>query len=259
MRWSIEIQKTNLERRNLADLLEGLGFDLIDGVEYSAFSSPAIDSCATAADAFEMAKEVRAAFKEVTKIDPEFVLGSVIDYATTPPRRHGFAESSSFSMKITGGTATLSISPPQGLSTDELARWHEQQNERQYQTELERQRKLLEPAYLDPKAAKAIELLCLDNPSGETLYKIYELAEGHPSNRNEFHAQFRIDGYQFNRFRDAIHNPLVTGDWARHAYHQSPRTADPMSKAEAEQFVRGIADKWLQSIRQRRGVGAVDA
>jgi hypothetical protein len=252
MKWAIEIQKTSLEHRNLADLLKGLGFDLIEGVEYPALSSPTIDSCATAADAFEIAKEVRAAFKGPTKIDPDFVLGSVIDYATTPPRRHAFLEVDPCVARTTNGTATITISPPQGLSTDELAKWHEEQNERQYQTELERQRKLLEPAYLDPKAAKAIELLCLENPSGETLYKIYELAEGDPSNRTAFHAQFGIDKDQFKRFKDAVHNPLVTGDWARHAYHQKLNSTDPMAKAEAEQFVRGIADRWLQSIRQSR-------
>jgi hypothetical protein len=252
MKWAIEIQKTSLEHRNLADLLKGLGFDLIEGVEYPALSSPTIDSCATAADAFEIAKEVRVAFNGPTKIDPDFVLGSVIDYATTPPRRHAFLEVDSCVSRTTSGTATITISPPQGLSTDELAKWHEEQNERQYQTELERQRKLLEPAYLDPKAAKAIELLCLENPSGETLYKIYELAEGHPSNRTAFHAQFGIDKDQFKRFKDAVHNPLVTGDWARHAYHQKLNSTDPMTKAEAEQFVRGIADRWLQSIRQSR-------
>ncbi|MBU1426044.1 MAG: hypothetical protein KKH12_03395 [Gammaproteobacteria bacterium] len=252
MKWAIEIQKTSLEQRNLADLLKGLGFDLIQGIEYPALSSPTIDVCATAADAFEMAKDVRAAFKGPAKIDPEFALGSVIDYASTPPRRHAFLEVAPCVMKITCGTATITISPPKGLSSDELAKWHEEHNERQYQVALERQRALLEPAFIDPKAAKAIELLCIENPSGETLYKIYELAEGHPSNRPAFHAEFEIDKEQFNRFKDAVHNPAVTGDWARHAYHQEPNTLDPMTRAEAEQFVRRVADRWLQSIRRSK-------
>lgn len=252
MKWAVEIQKTSLEHRNLADLLKGLGFDLIEGVEYTAFSSPTIDSCATAADAIEIAKKLRAAFKGPAKIDPDFVLGSVIDYATTPPRKHAFLEVDSSVMRTTTSTAAIMISPPQGLSTDELAKWHEEQSERQYQMELENQRKLLEPAYLNPNAAKAIELLEIENSSGETLYKIYELAEGHPNKRAAFHTQFGIDKNQFNRFKDAVHNPLVTGDWARHAYPQKPNSTDPMTKAEAEQFVRGIADRWLQSIRQNR-------
>lgn len=252
MKWAVEVQKTSLEHRNLADLLKVLGFDLIQGIEYPALSSPTIDTCATAADAFEIAKDVRAAFKGPAKIDPEFALGSVIDYATKPPRRHAFLEVSSCAMKITGGTATITVSPPQGISPDELVRWYEEHNERRYQAELERQRSLLEPAFLNPKAAKALELLCIENPSGETLYKIYELAEGHPNNRSAFHAEFEIDKEHFNRFKDAVHNPAVTGDWARHAYHQKPNSANPMTRAEAEQYVRRIADRWLQSIRRSR-------
>ncbi|HXH04285.1 MAG TPA: hypothetical protein VNN09_13340 [Candidatus Competibacteraceae bacterium] len=251
MKWAIEIQKTSLEHRNLADLLKGLRFDLIQGIEYPALSSPTIDDCATAADAFKIAKNVRAAFKS-SAIDPEFALGSVIDYATTPPHRHAFLEVDSCVIRIITGTATITISPPQGLSPDELVKWHEEHNERQYQAELERQRALFEPAFLDPNAARAIKLLCIENPSGETLYKIYELAEGYPSNRKEFHAEFGIDKEQFDRFKDAVHNPAVTGDWARHAYHQKPNSTDPMTRAEAEQFVRRIAGRWLQSIRRSR-------
>lgn len=252
MRWAIEVQKTSLELRNLADLLKGLGFNLIQEKEYSALSSPAIDACASAADAFEIAKDVRAAFKGPAKIDPEFVLGSVIDYAITPPRRHAFLEGAPCVMKITCSTGAITISPPKGLSSDELAKWHEEHNERQYQAVLERQRALLEPAFIDPNAAKAIELLSIENPSGETLYKIYELAEGHPSNRLEFHARFEIDKEQFSRFQDAVHNPAATGDWARHAYHKKLKTTDPMTKAEAAQFVRWVADRWLQSIWQSK-------
>lgn len=252
MKWAIEVKRTSLESRNLADLLKGLGFDLIQGNEYPALSSPSIDACATAADAFEIAKDVEAAFKGPAKIDPEFALESVIDYATTPPRRHVFAEGAICAMSIVSGTATITISPPNGLSPDELAKWHEDQNERQYQSLLERQRALLEPAFLDPRAAKAIELLCIEDPSGEKLYKIYELAEGHPSNRKAFHADFAIDKEQFNRFKDAVHNPAVTGDWARHAYRQKLNSTNPMTRAEAERFVRRVADRWLQSIRQGR-------
>jgi hypothetical protein len=252
MRWAIEVQKTSLEQRNLADLLKGLGFDLIQENECQALSSTTIDACASAADVFEIAKNVRAAFKGPAKIDPEFELGSVIDYDTTPPRRHAFLEGAPCVMKITCGTGTITISPPKGLSSDELARWHEEHNERQYQAALERQRVLLEPAFIDPKAAKAIELLSIENPSGETLYKIYELAEGHPSNRSAFHADFDIDKEQFNRFQDAVHNPAATGDWARHAYHKKLNTTDPMTRAEAAQFVRQVANRWLQSIRRSK-------
>jgi len=226
------------------------GSPLVEGIEYPALASPTIDACATAADAFEIAKDVRAAFKGPAKIDPELVLGSVIDFSTIPPRRHTLLEVDSCVMKITMGTATVTISPPGGLSSDELGKWNAEYAERQYQAELERQRALIEPAYFNPRAAKAIELLSVENPSGETLYKIYELAEGHPTNRAAFQTEFGITQEQFNRFKDAVHNPSVSGDWARHAYHGKLNSSNPMTKAEAEEFVRRIAGIWLDSVRR---------
>lgn len=249
VKWAIEIQKSGLEKRNLSDLLRGLGFELVEGIEYPALASPEIDSCSTSADAFEKAKAVREAFKGPAQIDPEFVLGSVIDYSTNPPRRHAFAEVESCVITMTAGSPTITISPPKGLSPAELEQWQAEHEERQYQAKLERQRSRLGPAYLSESAAKVIELLSVEKPSAETLYKIYELAEGHPNNRANFHKQFEITQDQFNRFRDAVHNPSVSGDWARHAYHDKPRTSNPMTMGEAGAFVRRIADKWLQSLR----------
>ena len=153
-------------------------------------------------------------------------------------------------MKITAGTATITVSPPKGLAPTELEQWNADHEERQYQAELERQRSMLEPAYLSARAKKVIELLAVDKPTAETIYKIYELAEEHPDNRADFHQQLGISQAQFNRFRDAVHNPSVTGDWARHACHGKPRTSNPMTKGEAETFVREIAAKWLQSLRR---------
>lgn len=250
MKWAIEIQKTSLEKRNFSDLLWGLGFELVEGIEYPALTSAEIDGCVTAADAFEKAKAVRAAFKGPAQTDPEFVLGSVIDYSTNPPRRHAFLEADSCVMKMSMGSPTLTVSPPNGLSPAELVRWAADYEERQYQAKLERQRSKLEPAYISPRAAKVIELLSIETPSAETVYKIYELAEGHPDKRVDFHQRFGISREQFNRFRDAVHNPSVTGDWARHAYHGEPRTSNPMTKGETETFVREIAAKWLDSLRR---------
>lgn len=249
MKWAVEIQETSLERRNLEDLLNGLGFTIIDGIQFPAFTSPEIDKCDTAAAVFEMAKQLRAAFVGPAQIDTTFALGSVLDYSFDPPKRHAFLEVQSLEIEHSIGTATLTVSPPKGLSADALARWKHEHAERDYQARLEHQRSRLEPAFRNPRAAKVLELLSIKNPSAEIIYKIYELAEGHPNNRDAFHAQFGVSKDQFDRFRDAVHNPRVTGDWARHAYEEPPRTKNPMSKGEAEQFVRQIASEWLKYVR----------
>jgi hypothetical protein len=252
MKWAVEIQKTNLDRRNLIELLDGLGFAVIDGIQFPAFTSPEIDSCETAADVFDRAKQLRSAFTGPANIDPEFALGSVIDFSANPPKRHGFLEVEPAVINVTFGSPTITISPPKGLSAEKLEMWEREHAEQQYQNKLEGQRARLEPAFRSPRAAKVLELLSIEKPSGETIYKIYELAEGPPTNRSAFLAQFGVSKDQFRRFQDAVHNPKVSGDWARHAYEDTPKTNNPMSRAEAEHFVRQIAAKWLDFVRTSR-------
>lgn len=133
-----------MERRNLSDLLNGLGFQLIEGIEYPALTSPEVDACTTATDAFEKAKAVRSAFKQVAQIGPEFALGPVIDYSSSPPRRHAFIEVQSCVMTMSVGSPTLSVSPSRELSPAELERWRADYEEQHYQAKLGHQRSKLD-------------------------------------------------------------------------------------------------------------------
>lgn len=252
MNWAIEIQDSALEPRHLTDLLVRMGFKVIKGIEFPAFTSPEIDRCRTAAEAFEIAKRLRDAFTGSAQIDSKFVLGAIIDYSSTPPRRHVFLEVQSAVSKMSVESITITVSPPTDLSVIELRKWEEERIERDYQSKLENQLAKLEPAFLSKEANKVLKLLKIQEPSGETLYKIYELMEGPPKNRKTFQAQFAILSSDFNRFKDAVHNPSVSGDWARHAYHDKPKTNNPMSRSEAEIFVRGIAQKWLVYVRTNK-------
>ena len=56
--------------------------------------------------------------------------------------------------------------------------------------------------------------------------------------------------FEWNRFRDCIHKREVSGDFARHAYDEPPRTDNPMSTSQAEKFIRQLADKWLHDMRK---------
>jgi hypothetical protein len=222
---------------------------LIDGVQFPAFTSPEIDRCASAADVFEAAKRVRAAFSGPAQIDPDFSLGSVIEYSFDPPKRHAFLEvNSAVSMQFVG-SPTLTASPPKGLSDEQLKIWEEEQAERAYQAKLESQRARLEPAYRSARAGKVLELLAAENQTGESLWKIYELMEEYRNNRRDFQKQFGVPEEQFQRFKDAVHNPNVSGDWARHAAAGKLNSGNPMSKREAETFIRGLATRWLAHVR----------
>lgn len=253
MRWAVEIQHSTLERRNLSDLLAGLGFALFDRSPYPAFTSGEMDTCSTAGFAFELAKKVRTALAGPARIDPEFQLGPVLDFSSEPPKRHAFLEVKSAMIALSSMNATLTLGPPKGLTDRQLEEWENQRVEREYQDALERQRSRLEPAFHCERAERVLDLLNRSEPTGEIIYKIYELVEGHPRNRRRFQKQFNISPEDFARFQDAVHNPVVTGEWARHAYEDALRTAQPMSKSNAEAFVRKIAALWLANVRKRRG------
>lgn len=47
MKWAVEIQKTNLGRRNLTDLLAGLGFAVVETPGHLAFTSDELHGCRT--------------------------------------------------------------------------------------------------------------------------------------------------------------------------------------------------------------------
>ncbi len=251
MRWAVEVQRTELERRNLEDLLRGLGFTLVDGGEHLAFTSPEIDKCSSSAEVFEIGKKVRNAFGGPAQVDPQFTIGSIEDHSCVPPRRHALLEVQSCVHTVTSVfPATLTVTPPAHLSPAQLDAWHRDRAEQEYQAKLVEQRLRLEPSFLEPRAAKVLEYLAATNPGADVLYKVYELIEGPPKGRKALHAQFGVSASEFDRFRDAVHNQAVSGDWARHAFPEEPRTSNPMSKGEAEQFVRSLAERWLASLRK---------
>jgi hypothetical protein len=253
VRWAVEVQRTSLDWRNLGDLVSGLGFRLFDAQPFPALTSGEMDSCSTASEVFTLAKRLRAAMTGSAGIDSEFRLGSVIDYSTDPPKRHAFLEVDSARITLRADTASVTVKPPEGLTGEEFVEWQKLHDELEYQTRLERQRARLEPAFHSESATEVLELLGRNSHDGGTLYRIYELIEGHPNNRSSLQIQFGIAKDEFERFQDAVHNYSVSGRWARHAYHQRPRTANPMSKHEAEAFVRRLASLWLERLRRPGG------
>jgi hypothetical protein len=176
-------------------------------------------------------------------------LGSVIDYSTTPPRSHAFIDVPSIVMKISVYPPTITISPSTEVTSAELEKWNAEQDEKQYQEKLEHQRTFFEPAFFNPDAETVIELLSIENPDGQDLYKIYELVKGDKT-KNNFQQEFEISNDSIIRFSDTVHKASVSGAWARHAKHEKRKSDNPMSKSEAKEFVHGIAKKWLKSIRQ---------
>lgn len=250
MKWAFQVERTTLSRRNLFDLLERLGYEPADvpGDDIVLWST-SLETCKSASEVWEEAKRLRDLISRVTEIDPDFTLGPVLDLSSGVPKRQHFLEVESGIIMTDASNLTLTVSPSEEMSSEQIAEWKKRKSEQEYQVRLEAQQAKLEPAFREPRAAKVLQLLKQKPHTGESLYKIYELAEGHPSSRKEFQARFGIPHEQFMRFKDAVHNPVVSGDLARHAYEDKPKTSNPMSISEAESFVVDIASRWLASLR----------
>ena len=148
MRWSVEIKQTNLTRRNLSDLLDGIKFTLIDGTRCFELTSPIFDVCTTAEAAYDVAKKIRHAFTGPSHVDPTFTLGSVIDHSVSPPMSSTFVELTGMEEAIQSGNLTVSAFAPSGLNSAEVAQWKLDSEEQKYQAALEHQRSMLEPAFV---------------------------------------------------------------------------------------------------------------
>lgn len=248
MKWAVEIQKTSLERRNLTDLLATLGFTVVDGIDFFAIASSLFEVLDTKEEVWAEAKRLREAMTGPSNIDSDFTLGAIIDYSTDIPKRHHFLEVHDSILAFSSFSATITVSPSIELSEEKLKEWYEAQAEQEYQATLQLQRSKLVPVFLEPRASKLLKLLQSDINNGETIYKIYELMEKHPKERKLFQTRFGISKEEFNRFKDAVHNPLVSGDLARHEYQQELNSINPMTIHEAKSFVEQLANRWLSTI-----------
>ena len=252
MKWGIQIDATSLEVRNLRDLLAGIGVDVSQDGDHLTLRSARFDALESSDEVWEEGKRLASAIAGPTGIDPEFKLGAVVDGTATPPRRiHKLEAKFIIGKPPVVDSPELTVLPPAELSSAELDEWTRAREEQKYQDRLEEQREQFEPAYSNPAVNKVLELLQSEVQTGVTLYEIYELMEGHPSNRNAFHSQLAISEEEFNRFKDVVHNQEVSGQFARHRYSGGKRNStDPMSEAEAIQFIQSLVDRWLDEIRK---------
>lgn len=246
MLWSLVISDTSLDSRLLGDLLAELDIAVFQYEGRTEITSPSWDQVQTADEIWEIAKRLGDAIKPVLASD-------TLQFAFIREwRNEAFVKNHSFwptaSLVATGHmTATGFGLPPAHFTDEQKAEWIAAQVEQRYQSELREKRTRLKAAYHDERAQKVMEILSEDVQTGLSLFKIYELIKG-TQGTAKFHAQFHISNDDFDRFRDAVHNPAVHGDFARHAIPGPPRTTNPMTQDEAISFVTDLANAWFKTL-----------
>lgn len=121
MKWALEIQFTTLDHDNLSDLLNSLKYTLTDADGILILTSSQLEQCKSVQEVFDCGKKLRSAFTGATQIDPKFEIGRILEYPG--PKRHVIIELKSGHCKIEGKQLEVTVSPPIGLSNEELAEW----------------------------------------------------------------------------------------------------------------------------------------
>jgi len=240
-----------LHDRLLSDLLASVGFRLTTSGDARVIVGEGLDSLDSAGEVWERAKQLARSFTGSASIDDEFAVGAVYDFSTDPPRRHVFAEGKVAALSATVHAAAVTISPPAGLTEEEIKQRQAKAEEQRYQNDLSAMRERLRAVYFKPKAERVLQLLASERQTGETLYKVYELVIDGDGKR--FIAYLGVEKETIGRFKDAVHNAAVSGDFARHATANRPRSEHPMTPDEAEAFIRSLVNSWLRWISTDRG------
>jgi hypothetical protein len=248
LRWGIELRESRLDDRLLSDLLASVGFRLTTSGDARVIVCEGLDLLDSAGEVWERAKQLARSFTGSASIDDEFAVGAVYDFSTDPPRRHVFAEGKVAALSVTVHAAAVTISPPPGLTHEEIERRKARVEEQRYQRELGAKTDRLLAVYSEPRAERVLALLAKEEQTGESLFKVYELMAGENRAERRFLRQFELDMDTIDRFKDAVHNASVTGDWARHATERRPRTDNPMSPEEAERFIRIVVERWISKV-----------
>ena len=89
MRWAFEVERTGLERRNLIDLIESLGYKALQvpGHQIILYSD-SMETYSTSGEVWEQAKRLRDLMACITEIDKDFAIGAILDMTQEPPKRY---------------------------------------------------------------------------------------------------------------------------------------------------------------------------
>ena len=247
MKYAVEIEKSGLDPRNLVDLLHGTGYQVVNMPHARVLYNPEFDRLKSPSEALTMIHKLKDIIQN-TGIDGEFFLGAVFDYSSEKTAQYISLEEEIIATEGKFNESSLTVLAPSELSKAQKESWKNKHREREYETKLRSQRVRLKAAIKDPRVSRVLTLLSNKSPTGETLYKAYEIMEEHPSKRQQFHSQFNIPVNEFKRFGDTVHNQAVSGELARHAYKEKPKTTNPMTFNEATRFIEELANSWILSI-----------
>lgn len=251
MKWRVQVADVAGGRRLFGEVLHGLSIDLLEEDDGLFLVSEAFETLDTAGEVHKLASRVQSTIEEAAKGIPEIQLGlkigSVFEETASGRRIHTFITVSTGHIGLTGQVATLKVEPAVQLSTDEQKRLEEEQGEREYQRSRRTALSRIISAFRDDRALQIQRLLC-----GElTPHTMGHIAELIQDDIGVGMTELASDK-QLTRFERSINHPHVFGEQARHIVPKVEPPPKPMSLEEARDFIRGLADRWMD---RKAGIG----
>jgi hypothetical protein len=246
--WIVEITKSSLPVEDLETILHSMGCVIARRPTNACVSHLHIDQHVTSEEAFAAAARVRAALRGPGLPDPEFEVGAVVDQSTG--QRHYRMESAAGRITLTGHAVMLHIAATASLLPEEREAAQFRQAEAEHTRRLVLMSRNARAAYKRDEAKIVLELLQRPTFDSKAVWGVWESIKacfrGHGEDACRNHFGISLD--EFQRFKEAVQKPAVSGEWARHVVGQPPTTANPMSIAEAKEFIRRVAERWLDDV-----------
>ncbi len=98
----------------------------------------------------------------------------------------------------------------------------------------------------DPVVLRALRLFG-GQPSPVNLYRVFEVIREDAKDEDGIVQNGWTSGRQITRFRRTMNSVGALGDEARHGVEPAEPPADPMSMAEAREFITRLLRQWLDS------------
>jgi len=152
------------------------------------------------------------------------------------------------SMSMTALGITVSIRPSATLSEAEQQQARQRQLEEDHRQRAQRLSNRALAAFKNEAATRIQTWLAaraeLDTTTMNAVAELIEQDMG-PARKDLGREK------QFDRFFGSINHQKIFGDQARHATLATAPHPDPMSKAEADIFIRDVAERWFRYVAER--------
>jgi hypothetical protein len=250
-RWHVEINRQGNDQRLLEDVLAGFDVEIEQTERGWFLVSDRFEVLSGSGEVRALAVKIAAALELAGRDNSaiKFDVGSLIlehrEDGSIGQHRSIIADGVA-SLSMTALGIAVTIRPSASLSAAEQQQAHQRQLEQEHRQRAERLSHRALAAFKNEAATRIQRWLAATELDTTTMNAIAELIE-----ENMGSARKDLDRErEFGRFFGSINHQEIFGDQARHATSAMEPHPKPMSPAEAQVFIRDVAERWFKHVAE---------